>query len=196
MKRLHRKDLWCWSTFNEPLDIDFNGFLWTRPDGNVLIDPVEMTPHDLAHLKELGGAKLAILTNSMHVRSVGQHPGIECWGPRAEKDVFPVACQRWLEDGDQPFPGLNVVALDGSKSPGELALVLDGDTLICGDLIRSHRADTLMLLMEPKLKDKQAALKSIQRMLERFPRIQNVLVGDGWHTFRHGGELLRSLAVS
>ena len=45
MKRLHRKDLFGWSRFHEPLDIDFNGLAWIRPEGNVLIDPVPMSAH-------------------------------------------------------------------------------------------------------------------------------------------------------
>ena len=42
-------------------------------------------------------------------------------------------------------------ALDGSKTPGELAFVLDGTTLVTGDLIRAHAAGSLMLLPYDKL---------------------------------------------
>ena len=85
-------------------------------------------------------------------------------------------------------------ALDGSKTDGELALVLDETTVVFGDLVRSHRADTLALLRpEQGLRDRARALASVQRLVELHPRIEHVLVGDGWCTFRHGRALLATL---
>ena len=54
MKRLHRKDLWSWSTFSTKINADFHGIAWVREGGNVVIDPVEMTTHDRDHLASLG----------------------------------------------------------------------------------------------------------------------------------------------
>ena len=71
MKRLHRPDLYAWSSFDEGRDIDFNGVAWIRPDGNVLVDPLPMSGHDRAHLEALGGAALIVVTNSDHVRGSG-----------------------------------------------------------------------------------------------------------------------------
>jgi hypothetical protein len=34
MKRLHRADLYGWSRFHEPLDLDFNSVLWVRAGGS------------------------------------------------------------------------------------------------------------------------------------------------------------------
>ena len=34
MKRLHRPDLYAWSSFDESRDIDFNSVAWIRPDGS------------------------------------------------------------------------------------------------------------------------------------------------------------------
>ena len=39
MKPLHRPDLFTWSRYQDTLHVDFNGFLWVRPAGNVLVDP-------------------------------------------------------------------------------------------------------------------------------------------------------------
>ena len=72
MKSLHRSELFCWSTFERDKNIDFNSVLWVRPEGNVMIDPVTMTDHDRAHVDQLGGAKLIVLTNSDHVRESAQ----------------------------------------------------------------------------------------------------------------------------
>ena len=196
MKRLHRPDLFCWSSFQEPLDIDFNSFLWTTKGANVLIDPLPLSAHDEQHLRVLGGAQWIVVTNSFHVRGtkeIGERFGAKIAGPTAEREGFPLRCERWLRDNDDVVPGLRVRELDGSKTPGELALVLEETTLIAGDLIRAHCADSLILLGPDKLKSPEKAKASIARLLELHPRIDTILVGDGWFTFRHGGGLLRTL---
>lgn len=179
--------------------MDFNGFLWARAAGNVLVDPLPLEPHDERHLAELGGAAWIVLTNSDHVRGareIAGRTGARLLGPAAEKELFPVACERWLEDGDEPFPGLRVRELEGSKTPGELALVLEDGAAIFGDLVRAHRADALMLLPEPKLRDARRAVASLRRFRGLHPGIEHVLVGDGWCAFRHGGALLDELLAA
>lgn len=196
MKSLHRPDLYSWSTFDESRNVDFHGLLWTRPTGNVLVDPLPLSAHDQAHLDALGGAAHIVITNSDHTRAaeaLRDRYGARLYGPAAERDSFPFACDVWLGDGDEVVPGLVALALDGSKTPGELALVLDGTTLITGDLVRAHRAGALMMLPDAKLKDRAAAVASVRRLAE-LPGIQAVLVGDGWQVFRDGGALLRALA--
>jgi glyoxylase-like metal-dependent hydrolase (beta-lactamase superfamily II) len=202
MKRLHRKDLYAWSVFNERLNIDFNAFAWIRTGaegGNVLIDPLPLTAHDEAHLRTLGGAAWVVVTNSDHLRGakeVAAAFGAKIAGPAAEKSAFPLACDRWLAEGDELVPGLFTFELEGSKTPGELALLLEGTTLISGDLIRAHRAGSLMtLLPEQKLKDAKLARASIARIVKRGG-IEAVLVGDGWNVFRDGQKLLEELVAS
>lgn len=197
MKSLHRPDLFSWSTFDAERNVDFHGLCWVRAAGNVLIDPLPMSPHDLAHLQQLGGVAWILITNSDHTRAAQELAaqfGAQIAGPAAEAQSFPLACARWLSDGDQPFEGLKVLALDGSKTPGELAFLLDETTLITGDLIRAHRAGALMLLPDAKLSNKQAALASLAR-LTQLPTVQAVLVGDGWQVFAGGAELLKHLLV-
>src|SRR4051812_14808909 len=99
MKRLHRRDLFCLSVFNEPLNIDFNSFAWIRGEGNVLIDPLPLSTHDLAHLRKLGGAAWVIVTNSDHMRAtrdIVKELGARVAGPAAEQSRFPVSCELWL----------------------------------------------------------------------------------------------------
>lgn len=196
MKRLHRPDLFSWSVFDESRDIDFNGLAWIRPGGNVLVDPLPMSAHDRAHLERLGGAAWIIVTNSDHTRAaaeLAQHFGAALAGPRAECDGFALPCTAWLGDGDEPVPGLQVVELHGGKTPGELALVLEHTTLVTGDLVRAHAGGALHLLPEAKLADRAAAIASLRRLLQRHPRIDAVLVGDGWPMFRGGGQALAAL---
>ncbi len=197
MKRLHRPDLYAWSCFDESRDIDFNSVAWARPGGNVLIDPLPMSEHDRAHLESLGGAALIVITNSDHIRGASDlaaHFGAVLYGPRAERDRFPLACAHWLDDGDEAVPGLRVIEMHGSKTPGELALVLEKTTLITGDLVRGHVGGALNLLPDAKLAERSAALASVQRIVEKYPEIEAVLVGDGWPLFRGGWKALAAMA--
>jgi|DewCreStandDraft_2_1066082.scaffolds.fasta_scaffold05693_2 glyoxylase-like metal-dependent hydrolase (beta-lactamase superfamily II) len=195
MKRLHRDDLYGWSQFNEERDLDFHSVLWVRPEGNVAIDPLPLTAHDRAHLQRLGGVEWIVCTNSDHVRAAGalaQETGARIAGPRAEAETFPLPCQRWLGDGEELVPGLLVLELHGSKTPGELALWIAPDTLVTGDLVRCHRAGWLCLLPDTKLRDPHQARQSVARLLQ-LPRVDAVLVGDGWPVFRDGRARLEEL---
>jgi hypothetical protein len=88
-----------------------------------------------------------------------------------------------------------VIELYGSKTPGELALLLEETTLITGDLVRAHRAGSLMILPEAKLQDRSAAVASVQR-LAHLNTVEAILVGDGWSLFRDGHAQLQELAAA
>lgn len=196
MKRLHRDDLYGWSCFDEARNIDFNALLWQREGGNVLVDPLPMSPHDRAHLLALGGASLIIVTNSDHARAtaeIGALTNARVAGPHAERVSFPLACDLWLRDGDEPVPGLSVLELGGSKTPGELALLIDQTTLVVGDLVRAHRAGSLTTLPIQKLGDRAQAVASIRRLAD-LTAVDAVLPGDGWPVFRDGHRALVELA--
>jgi len=196
VKQLHRSDLFNWSEFNEERNIDFNGTLWLCSAGNVLIDPVKLTEHDINHLESLGGAAHVIITNSDHVRDAAKIlliTGAKCWGPAAEKEDFPISCDGWLSEEEQPIKGIEVFCLNGSKTPGELALLIDNKTLVTGDLIRSHEGGHLRMLPEAKLQNRELALKSIKRMAS-ITNIQAVIPGDGWPVFNYGHEALLTLS--
>ncbi|MBE9007214.1 MBL fold metallo-hydrolase [Fortiea sp. LEGE XX443] len=198
MKSLHRPDLYGWSTFNPARNIDFNGIAWIRPNGNILIDPVALSNHDWNHLESLGGVDWIVLTNSEHIRAakeIAAQTYAKVAGPAAEKEIFSIACDRWLSDGDELVPGLKTIELQGSKTPGELALLLEETTLITGDLIRAHKAGTLTILPKEKLLNPEAAIASV-RKLAQLPNIETVLVGDGWSVFRDGHLRLKELAAT
>ena len=198
MKQLHRKDLFGWSEFNPERNLDFHSVLWVREEGNVLIDPLPLSAHDQNHLRQLGGAKIIVVTNSDHCRDafhIAKVTGAVIYGPACEQDGFPLECQHWLHDNEVVVPGLIAYQMDGSKTQGELALVLEHTTLIAGDLIRSHVAGELCLLPEAKLSDVIQAKQSVKRMAA-MPGIKTVLVGDGWHLFNNGGDVLKDLASS
>jgi hypothetical protein len=195
VKRLHRADLWGWSVFDEGRNIDFNSVLWVQPRGNIVIDPLPLSPHDRAHIDALGGVATIVITNSDHVRGTEElatGTRARVLGPAAERAKLLLRCDGYLADGEEVAPGLVALALQGSKTPGELALVMEGSTLITGDLVRAHRGGGLDLLPDAKLADRDAALGSLRRLAD-LPGIEAVLVGDGWPVFRDGGRALREL---
>ncbi|MBW4558931.1 MAG: MBL fold metallo-hydrolase [Trichormus sp. ATA11-4-KO1] len=198
MKSLHRPDLYGWSTFNPARNIDFNGIAWVRPGGNILIDPVALSNHDWNHLQSLGGVVWIVLTNSEHVRAakeIADQTYAKIAGPVGEKDCFPIYCDRWLADGDEVVPGLEVIELHGSKTPGELALLLEKTTLITGDLVRARKAGSLTILPDEKLLNREAAVASVRRLAE-LTQVEAVLVGDGWPIFRDGRDRLKELLAT
>lgn len=194
---LHRSDLFSWADFDEARNVDFNSVLWVREGGNVVFDPMPQRPHDRAHLLSLGGAAWIVITNSDHIRDaveLAAVTGAKIAAPAAEQGHPELSADVWLADGDSLVDGLVALALDGSKTPGELAFVLDSATLITGDLVRAHRAGSLMMLPDAKLSDRAAAAASIRR-LAALTDIEVVLVGDGWPIFRQGSEALATLAA-
>lgn len=195
MKRLHRPDLFGWSHFDADRNIDFHSVLWVRPDGNVAVDPLPLSPHDDAHLRQLGGVAWIVITNSDHVRAAAElakTTGAAVAGPRGEQGAFPVPCDRWLADGDEVVPGLVAYEMNGSKTPGELALVLEQTTVITGDLVRAHEGGALCLLPDLKLKNRGQAIVSVAR-LAGLGKVEAVLPGDGWPVFRDGTAVLREM---
>jgi len=194
MKRLHRANLWSWSAFNPERNLDFHSTLWVRPSGNVAFDPLPQSEHDRKHLLELGPLAWIVVTNSDHVRDsleLARTTGAKLAGPAGERSSLPLPCERWLADGDRLVDELEVVAFEGSKTPGELGCILEGHTLITGDLIRAHEAAQLTLLPDAKLTDKPRALASIRRLAPYA--LDAVLVGDGWPIFRDGQRAIREL---
>jgi len=195
MKLLHRPVFYAWSRFDEARNIDFNSYLVCLPEGNLVVDPLPMSDHDRVHLQQLGGADWVVVTNSDHARAartLAQAIGAPIAGPAAEKDSFPIDCARWLADGDELLGAVGVLALEGSKTPGELALLVEGHTLITGDLVRAHRGGGLDLLPADKLANPAAAKASLERLVG-LDGIEAVLVGDGWPVFRDGQARLREL---
>jgi len=198
MKVLHKPNLFCWSQFDEIRNIDFHSYLWVREQGNIVFDPLPLTKHDSEHLQSLGGVSVIIISNSDHIReaeSLAKTTGAEIWGPVAEKKSFPIKCSKWLDECSGGCDGLDVYSLSGSKTEGELAFIIDNETLITGDLIRAHVAGELCMLPAVKLKDVEKAKESVKR-IAKLPGIHAILPGDGWPIFRQGEKILSELVLS
>ena len=109
MKQLIFDDIYSWSIFSEMRQIDFNGHLWVRPEGNVLIDPVPMIDSDLNQFDELGGASLIVLTNQDHEREAEffrERTGAAIVIHEADAAALEVAADRQITDGEEIVPGL------------------------------------------------------------------------------------------
>lgn len=198
MKRTHRADLRCWSRFDPARNLDFNAWAWLRPGGTVLVDPLPLIDSDRAELEAAGPVSHVIVTNGDHTRAAGElaaRYGATLLGPAGEAGTLGLACDRWVASGDVVVDGLVAIALEGSKTPGELALLLEETTLITGDLVRAHAGGALNLLPRDKLPDPERAMASVRRLLEHR-RIDAVLVGDGWPVFSGGYAKLEELVRS
>jgi len=135
------------------------------------------------------------VTNSDHVRDAATlraKTGAKICGPNAERDKFPIDCDVWLTAGGQHLSELAIHEMSGSKTPGELALLLEERTLVTGDLVRSHAGGRLDLLPRAKLLDPGAALESVRSLL-KMRQLDAILPGDGWPVFRDARPLLAEL---
>jgi hypothetical protein len=190
--------MYCWSVFDEQRNIDFHSFLWERPGGNLVVDPLPMSEHDHQHLLSLGGVATIVITNSDHVRDTAalrSRTGAKVVGPAGERETFPIECDRWVQEGEQIVPGLVAYAMQGSKTAGELAILLEETTLITGDLVRCHDGGKLTILPPGKLSNQQKAIESVEA-LAALPDIEAVLLGDGWPIFHGGAAALADLAAT
>ena len=200
MKQLHAPGLFGWSLFNPERNLDFHSVFWQRAAGNVVIDPLPLSEHDRRHVEALGGVREIVITNSDHVRAafeLSREAKARVWLPRQERNVIARLAPADVElaaaaDGAELCAGLVAIELDGSKTPGELALLIEGRTLVAGDLLRGHVGGRLNLLPDAKLSDKNRAIASLERLCA-LPGIEAVLVGDGWPVFSGGQSALAAL---
>ena len=114
-----------WPSYSARFGYDFNGFLVRRPDGNLVIDPVDPTDDDLAALAREGVARI-LVTNRNHYRAAARLR--ERTGARVAVHAADAAFVRdkgvtvddTLAHGDRVGPFMVVPA--PGKSPGEIAL--------------------------------------------------------------------------
>lgn len=187
MKQILHEDMFCWSVFSEPRQIDFNGHLWVRREGNVLIDPVAMSESDLHQFDRLGGAALIVLTNADHEREAAffrARTGASVVVHSDDADALSVDVDRMVEDGEEVVSGLEAIHLRHGKSPGEIALYWPTRRLVlAGDLVVGAPLGRLSLLMNDKLADPPRAALELRKILAR--PFEAMLVGDG-HSIMHG----------
>lgn len=181
MKRLIFDDIYSWSIFSEARQIDFNGHLWVRPEGNILIDPVPMIDSDLDQFDKLGGAALIVITNRDHERAAQtfhERTGAKVVVHEADAAELTVPADRQIGDGENIVPGLRVIHLRHGKSPGEIALYFSEKRLVlAGDLIVGEPIGAFTLLADEKLTHPPRAALELRKILALS--FDAILVGDG-----------------
>lgn len=192
MKKLIIEDFYSWSVFSEVRQIDFNGHLWVREEGNIVIDPVAMCDADRVQLEQLGGVKWIVITNRDHEREAAafqEWTGAGVIVPEADADEMDIKPERTIGDGETIVPGLRAVHLPFGKSPGEIALYFNEKAAILfGDIVAGAPMGRLSLLADDKLEDAPKAAMQLRKVLAL--RFNTVLVGDGHSLFREGRQEL------
>ena len=181
MKQLIFNDIYSWSIFSEMRQVDFNGHLWVRPEGNILIDPVPMIDSDLNQFDKLGGASLIVLTNSDHEREAEffrRRTRADIVIHEADGDALEVRPNRQIIDREEIVPGLQAIHLRYGKSPGEIALYFpEKRAVLSGDLVVGAPIGSLTLLSDEKLENPPKAALELRKILGL--QFDVILVGDG-----------------
>ena len=192
MKQLMYSNIYSWSIVSEMRQLDFNGHLWVRPEGNILIDPVQMIDSDRDQMMALGGAAWIVITNCDHEREADQFR--EITGARIavhEADVSALSTKvdRSLADREEIVPGLTAIRLRYGKSAGEIALYFSElGIVLAGDLIVGAPVGQLSLLADDKLEDPAKAALEIRKILALS--FDAILVGDGHSILQDGRQQL------
>ena len=186
-----------WPWFSTRFGYDFNGWLVRHPEGNVCVDPVEMTDEVLEELASEGVARI-VITNRNHFRSsmrvkertgarIGIHPADAAFA--RERGT---AIDDELRPGQRVGP-FTVIAANG-KSPGEIALHWpERSILLVGDACVGKPPGECALLPDAVIDDKPTLIDSLRRLSKL--EFDTLLVGDGAPVLQGGrGALARLVA--
>ena len=182
-----------WSAWQPDRNVFFNSYFLEAPGGNVAVDPLPLDERDAAEIEARGGLAWVVVTNRDHERAaadVAKRFGAKVAASEADAPLLRVPVDRKLEYGDRIGPA-TVIALDGLKTAGEIALLLPAlRTLILGDALWGDPAGSLRLLPDEKLLDPRQAALSIRRL--RALRPLHIFMGDGSPIIGTGYESLNA----
>jgi glyoxylase-like metal-dependent hydrolase (beta-lactamase superfamily II) len=188
-----------WPWYSARFGYDFHGFLVRRPDGNLVVDPVEPTNDDLDVLAREGVARI-LLTNRNHFRAAARVR--ERTGARVAVHPADAAFVRdkgvpvddALAHGERIGPFVVVPA--AGKSPGEIALHWpDKRLLLVGDACVGTPPGGLSLL-PPAVIDAPDALRQSLRRIAAELDFDTLLLADGESLLRGGRAALQRLVAT
>ena len=188
-----------WPWYSARFGYDFHGFLVRRPDGNLVVDPVEPTNDDLDVLAREGVARF-LLTNRNHFRAAARVR--ERTGARVAVHPADAAFVRdkgvpvddALAHGERIGPFVVVPA--AGKSPGEIALHWpDKRLLLVGDACVGTPPGGLSLL-PPAVIDAPDALRQSLRRIAAELDFDTLLLADGESLLRGGRAALQRLVAT
>ncbi len=181
MQKLSLPGMAMWSVWQPDRSMFFNSFFLERQDGNIVVDPLAATDDDIAYLKQHGGAAWIVITNRDHerrARDLVEVTGAKIACGEREASLLSGPVDRTLKDDEQLAAGIKVVGLDGGKTPGEIALYLQGrKAAVVGDALWGDPAGALRLPPDEKLIDPGKAALSLRQIWAL--RLEVLLVGDG-----------------
>ncbi|MBD5654384.1 MAG: cupin domain-containing protein [Candidatus Eremiobacteraeota bacterium] len=169
-----------WSVWQPDRNLFFNSFFVATDDGNLAIDPLPLAEADAREIDTRGGLAWIVVTNRDHergARDLASRTGAKIAASVAEAALLAGPIDRALAPGET-IGGATVVALDGLKTPGEIALhFASRRTVILGDALWGDPAGSLRLMPDEKLGDPARAASSLRSVWALRP--QHLLVGDG-----------------
>jgi len=173
--------VFMWSVWQPARRVFFNSYFLTVPGGNVVVDPLALLPEQSAEIAERGGAEWVIVTNRDHertAREVAAQFGAKIAASKRDAPLLSGPVDRLLDEGDEAFAGARIIAFEGLKSPGEIALALpQHKAAIVGDALWGDPAGSLRMLDDDKLLNPRAAVMSLRKLWAL--RLEVLLVGDG-----------------
>src|SRR5882724_1850634 len=187
-----------WPWFSARHGYDFNGWLVRHSEGNLCIDPVEMSDEVLEELSAEGVARV-LLTNRNHFRAsmrvkertgarIAIHPKDAAFARERGTTV-----DDELRPGDRVGP-LVVVDAQG-KSPGEVALHWpERRILFVGDACVGKPPGACALLPETVIDDVATLRESVRRLADLD--FDALLLGDGAAVLEAGRSALKRLVAS
>lgn len=169
-----------WSLWQSDRNLFFNSFFVEGPGGNLAIDPLPLADVDAREIEARGGVAWIVVTNRDHergARELAARTGARIAASAAEAALLAGPVDRALSAGETIGDAV-VVALDGVKTPGEIALHFrEKDAVAIGDALWGDPAGSVRLMPDDKLADPARAVLSLRAI--RALRPEHLLLGDG-----------------
>ena len=185
--------VYTWFRYSAALGYDLNGHCLVAEEGNLLVDPPELTWDEVDELESLGEPSSILITNRTHWRETAAllaRWDVPVVAHELEAPRLPRA-DRTLAEGDAIADGWRVVSAPG-KTIGEIALHhLDGDgTLLVGDALIGQPAGGVRILPDEKLEDKAGLMRTLRKLAKL--EFDCLLVGDGQSILHGAGGVVRA----
>ncbi|MEO6834530.1 MAG: cupin domain-containing protein [Candidatus Tumulicola sp.] len=182
MQTLAIPGFYMWSRWQPDRRMFFSSYLRVHEGGNLAFDPLPLDAAEEDEIAALGGVATILLTNRDHARGAAamrDRFGARILASRGEAARFDLKVDEVFECGPlEVVPGVRALALEGAKTPGEVAFFLPGcGTAVVGDAMLGAPAGALSFLSDEKLANPQALAVSLRRLWSLLPKA--LLLGDG-----------------
>ena len=191
--------IFTWSKHSEPHGYASNGWLFRRPEGNVIVDPVEPDEAARCALALSAPGPTIAITNRNHGRAANLVRRVTGGRTLIHPEDAPHAREQGLVVEGALAPGQRigpfvVVPVPG-KSAGEVALHWpERRLLVIGDAVVGDPPGRLKLLRDAVIDDVPRLRASIRALAALAP--ETLLLGDGVSILGEGGARLAELIGS